>query len=165
MGTASCFLKQQTQRPGLQNWRHSNTAVCVHLLLFNMAVARSLPGTPIDKIQGIEPHFPTINGPAGTTLGSCSPQSSVTPDLGTLCPRVWPHRWVQPTGEFVPLVMTPPDGNPCRACQIFPCGGMLQEKSKNCTHRASGAPDPEDIKNLGLAPGALEVKLIAPIRT
>ena len=63
--------------------------------------------------------FPTITGPAGTTFGCSNPHSSVTPDLGTMCPRVWPHRWVQPTDEFVPLVMTPAGGNPCRACQIF----------------------------------------------
>ena len=63
--------------------------------------------------------FPTITGPAGTTFGCSKSHSRVTPDLETMCPRVWPHRWVQPTDDFVPLVMTPVDGNPCRACQNY----------------------------------------------
>ena len=63
--------------------------------------------------------FPTISGPAGTTFRCSKSHSRVTPDLETMCPRVWPHRWVQPTDEFVPLVMTPLCGNPCRACQNY----------------------------------------------
>ena len=137
--------------------------VSAQLLLLDMAVASSLPDIPHRWNARYGAQFPTITGPAGTTFGSCTPQSSVTPDLGTFCPRVWPHRWVQQTGEFVPLVVTPTGGNPCRACQNNPCGGMLQEKS--CKFAPT---DPVELQILGTfsprvrPPGALEVKLVIP---
>ena len=58
LGTASCFPAATTPEIWTPEVETFQPAVCAQLLLLNMAVASSLPSTPTDGMQGIEPHFP-----------------------------------------------------------------------------------------------------------
>ena len=57
MGTATCFLQATTPLTCTPELETFKPAVCAQLLLLDMAVASSLPGTPTDGMQGIEPNF------------------------------------------------------------------------------------------------------------